>query len=60
MGFIMFLAFSTLLIGFVVLSTEMNGETSSTPTDPPIVIFMLVIIGALALVAAIIGRFLRR
>lgn len=56
----MFLAFSTLLIGFVVLSTQLNGETSSTPTDPPIVIFMLIIIGALTLVAAIIGRFLRR
>ena len=60
MGFIMFLAFSTLLIGFVVFSTELNGETSSTPSDPPIVIFMLLIIGALTLVAAIIARFLRR
>jgi hypothetical protein len=59
-GFLIFFAFAALVLGVVLLSTDLYGNSTPNYTGLPIIIFIMVLIGVLALIGGVILSIIRR
>ncbi|MHA2075150.1 MAG: hypothetical protein ACXACU_16660 [Candidatus Hodarchaeales archaeon] len=59
-GFIIFFAFAALVLGVVLLNTDLYGNSTPTYEGPPVIIFIMVLLGVFALIGGVILSINRR
>ncbi|MHA1969571.1 MAG: hypothetical protein ACW964_17460 [Candidatus Hodarchaeales archaeon] len=59
-GFIIFFAFAALVLGVVLLNTDLYGNSTPTYEGPPVIIFIMVLLGVFALIGGVILTINRR
>ena len=59
-GGFLFFTVAALVLGFVLLNTDLYGNSTPTYEGPPIIIFILVLLGVFALIGGVILSINRR
>ncbi len=60
MGIFLFFTFVALVLGFVLLNTDLYGNSTPTYEGPPIIIFIMVLLGVFAVIGGVILTISRR
>ena len=60
MGIFLFFTFVALVLGFVLLNTDLYGNSTPTYEGPPIIIFIMVLLGVFAVIGGVLLTISRR
>lgn len=60
MGIFLFFTFVALVLGFVLLNTDLYGNSTPTYEGPPIIIFIMVLLGVFAVIGGVLLTINRR